>query len=380
MNMTLKRTIGLFVATVLAFSSTALLAGCDKEKKDTTPSVSQSATVTATTSATNSSAPTGVNGAAPLEALYDATLVALMNKTYSINGNTISAGEFNFYMVNGFTDLSQYAYYGYYPSTEEGMIDLTASCELLDSGTWADYLNSYVKKDIHRTYLLYSLAKESGMTLSKEKEESIDGSVASITSQAETAGLTGDGFVSQYFGDNMTIDRFRAILTVYQLADQYMVDFLANYSFTEEETQLPTVRHILYGAVKNSKTESENATEEEMAAAKAKAEATLASITSYEDMVLAGDRDFTAKIADQASEYVVSIGRMVPEFEDWCYDPARKVGDKAIVQTDYGFHVMFFVGMTAASEEEKKTIAQKALFDILDAKAALPEFELVEQK
>ena len=34
---------------------------------------------------------------------------------------------------------------------------------------------------------------------------------------------------------------------------------------------------------------------------------------------------------------------MVPEFNDWCFDPARQTGDYDLVKTDYGYHVMYFV-------------------------------------
>lgn len=375
MNATLKKSIGLLTATIIAVSSVTMLAGCDNNKKKT-PAVSSSASATVTTSAAPSAS--GDEMLVPLESLYDPSLVALMNKTFTINGSTISAGEFNFYMVNSFTEFSQYAYSGYYPATETGMLDLTAACDYLEDGTWAEYLSSFVEKDIQRRYLLSALATENGISLSDEKKSAVEASVESILSQAETAGLSGDGFVSQYFGDNMTIDRFRAILSVYQLADQYLGEYVKNYSFTEEELQLPTVRHILYMATRNS-TEGENATEEEIANAKALAEATLASVNTYEEMVLAGDRDFTSGVAAETAQYTVSVGQMVPEFEAWCYDPARKVGDKAVVQTDFGFHVMFFVGKTEATEEERKTIAQNSLSDLLDEKAKLPEFTLVPQ-
>lgn len=36
-------------------------------------------------------------------------------------------------------------------------------------------------------------------------------------------------------------------------------------------------------------------------------------------------------------------GQMVAEFEDWCFDESRKPGDTGIVQTSYGYHVMYFV-------------------------------------
>ena len=35
---------------------------------------------------------------------------------------------------------------------------------------------------------------------------------------------------------------------------------------------------------------------------------------------------------------------MVEAFENWCYDAARKTGDTDIVETEYGYHVMYFVG------------------------------------
>ena len=37
-------------------------------------------------------------------------------------------------------------------------------------------------------------------------------------------------------------------------------------------------------------------------------------------------------------------GRMVTEFEDWCFDEARQIGDTGIVKTDYGYHFMYYSG------------------------------------
>ena len=34
---------------------------------------------------------------------------------------------------------------------------------------------------------------------------------------------------------------------------------------------------------------------------------------------------------------------MVPEFNDWIFDPARVYGDTDLVKTSYGYHIMFFV-------------------------------------
>ncbi|MEG2396005.1 MAG: peptidylprolyl isomerase [Oscillospiraceae bacterium] len=40
----------------------------------------------------------------------------------------------------------------------------------------------------------------------------------------------------------------------------------------------------------------------------------------------------------------VAVGDMVAQFNDWCFDPIRKVGDTGIVETQYGYHIMYYVG------------------------------------
>lgn len=35
---------------------------------------------------------------------------------------------------------------------------------------------------------------------------------------------------------------------------------------------------------------------------------------------------------------------MVTEFNDWIFDSARRTGDSGIVQTSYGYHIMYYVG------------------------------------
>ena len=42
-------------------------------------------------------------------------------------------------------------------------------------------------------------------------------------------------------------------------------------------------------------------------------------------------------------------GQMVTEFNDWCFDEARKPGDTGIVETSYGAHFMYFVGTTGTT-------------------------------
>ena len=57
-------------------------------------------------------------------------------------------------------------------------------------------------------------------------------------------------------------------------------------------------------------------------------------------------------------------GQMVPAFNDWCFDETRKYGDYGLVQTNYGYHVMFFVG---SEEIWYFTAEQDMINDVISA-------------
>lgn len=62
------------------------------------------------------------------------------------------------------------------------------------------------------------------------------------------------------------------------------------------------------------------------------------------------------------------LGQMVAPFESWAYDSARKAGDTDIVKTDYGYHIMYFVGVSdteywkIAAEYDLRTAAYAEWF------------------
>ena len=66
-------------------------------------------------------------------------------------------------------------------------------------------------------------------------------------------------------------------------------------------------------------------------------------------------------------------GQMVQTFNDWCFDAARKTGDTGLVETEYGFHVMYFVKhtdtyywKTLAEEKYVETRLQTLLDEIYE--------------
>lgn len=67
-------------------------------------------------------------------------------------------------------------------------------------------------------------------------------------------------------------------------------------------------------------------------------------------------------------------GQMTKVIDDWCFDPARQVGDTAILRSEYGIHILYFSGSQPIDREEAEQAyhrqQQKALID--GAKEAFP--------
>ena len=118
-------------------------------------------------------------------------------------------------------------------------------------------------------------------------------------------------------------------------------------------TQLVNVRHILFsyeGGTTDETTGTTTYSDEEKAKAKAAADEILAAFEAGEKTEEAFAALATEKTTDPGSKENGGLyenvypGQMVTAFNDWCFDAARKTGDTAIVETEYGCHVMYFVG------------------------------------
>ncbi len=86
----------------------------------------------------------------------------------------------------------------------------------------------------------------------------------------------------------------------------------------------------------------------------AKADEALKKANSLLDTFKSGDKTETSfanlakeNSSDDSSDggyYEVYRGQMVPEFENWSFDSSRKAGDTGVIKSDYGYHIMYFIG------------------------------------
>ncbi len=135
----------------------------------------------------------------------------------------------------------------------------------------------------------------------------------------------------------------------------YVVYFKERYL---DHAKTVDVRHILIRAdaeTTDDMTDEEKTTAEENAKSEAKKKAE----DVYEEWKN-GDatEDSFAALANTYSEdtgsntngglyEAVTQGQMVTSFNDWIFDAARKPGDTDIVESEYGYHIMYFVGDNA---------------------------------
>ncbi len=115
-------------------------------------------------------------------------------------------------------------------------------------------------------------------------------------------------------------------------------------AYRDDETIPVDVRHILYQL--DEQATDKNAEKEKQ---KALADAALKEIQAAPDplakfleLVESDSKDTGSNTTGGLYEYV-GRGQYVEAFEAWSLDAARKEGDLGVVETEYGYHVMYFV-------------------------------------
>lgn len=117
--------------------------------------------------------------------------------------------------------------------------------------------------------------------------------------------------------------------------------------------KLQNVRHILIqfeGGTTDEETGETKYSDTEKAAAEKKAAEVLAEFNKGEKKDAAAFGELAKKYSKDTGSASngglyedIYPGQMVEAFNDWCFDESRKEGDTGIVQTKYGYHVMYYV-------------------------------------
>lgn len=138
------------------------------------------------------------------------------------------------------------------------------------------------------------------------------------------------------------------------------------------ENKMPTVYHILIG----SPDATANPDEAQLALDKVTAEELAAKIKTEEDIVREGEAMNLAGTSRESTK-IENIGwkTMDTAFNDWIFDSARKAGDVGVVQTVYGYHVIYYIGASEQPEWSYKSDQALRTQKYADEKASWLEEE-----
>lgn len=141
-----------------------------------------------------------------------------------------------------------------------------------------------------------------------------------------------------------------------------IIQYSNSIAYVIKGSHLPTakvvnVRHILITPYFNdedsdddsSSKQATDATDKQWAAAKKQAEKVLKEFKKGDKTAenfgeLAKEYSEDGNASTGGAYENVYPNQMVPTFNAWCFDSARKSGDTAIVKTQYGYHIIFFEG------------------------------------
>ena len=276
-----------------------------------------------------------------------------------------------------------------------------------DTHTWEDFFLQSAVRTFWQTEAINAAAEEAGYVLDSETEDYLASLTDTMTQEAESGEYASvDEYIQAAYGPHSTMDSYTAFAREMMTASGYLSTVYGSIELTDDEISayfdenaaqyaasniakddpnMVNVRHILTTpqADENAETDENGQpvlTEQNWTNAQMKAD-------EIYKMWQEGDatEETFAALATEYTEDPGSMstgglyeevypGQMVEEFNDWCFDEARQVGDTAVIKTSYGYHIMYFSGVCdhpywykVAQGDCLTARQQQALADIVNA-------------
>ena len=354
-----KRLVGIALTVALPLSGmTAVMA-------DETEDTSSSEETTAATSADQTAETIDLSGKS-FENIYGTQLYSFLNHKYTFEGEEIPLAKSNFFFINSYLDLCQYAWYGYYPMNSEGYFDLAAEFGSEQYKTYGDYFVSYAEKTLENTLVMNKLAEDEGLVASFNHTTKIKDALDNIEQQSKAANMSKEDYIKLYYGPDCTEDLLKESLNCFYTADTYTQHYCDNYQYTDEQKMAPQIRYALFLAP------GQSATEDEKAQAEKDAKDLLSKADSLDKLKELGAAAVSEGTSKESNDITVNKGKTVSVFEDWAYDAARKEGDMDIIYApEYGYFVVGYLGKVEVEAEDLQDIAvaelSNKIMDDIDA-------------
>lgn len=259
----------------------------------------------------------------------------------------------------------------------------TQPCPLAENRTWQQFFLEQALTSWQNYQGMAAEAEKAGHELDQELVEALKTLPEDMDTDARNNGFeSAEALLANNVGVGASVQDYVKFMEVYHRGFGYFDSVLKDAAPTQEQmdsyyqeheaelteggitkdNKVASVRHIL---ISPEDTESEDS----WAEAEKKAKEIL-------DTYLAGDKtsESFAKLAtqhtmDPGSQATGGLyedfpqGQMVPQFDQWSFDAARKNGDTDIVKTDYGYHIMYFVSTRPVWQDQVSQVILKEVAD-----------------
>ncbi len=293
------------------------------------------------------------------------------------DGGELTNAELQIYynwQVLYFLNSDFYSYYSSYIGLDHSAPLDEQTCYFDEAMTWQQYFMESAIETWQNYQSVSRLAEEAGYTMDAETQAVLDALPDSLAEAATENGFEStDVYLQDMFGPGCTLDVYMNYARLVYLADSYYevlyaqhvpTDAEAEAYFTENEGAysadgitkesglVSSVRHILLGVEGGTEDAEGNVTysDDEWAACYAKAEkiyndwkAGEATEESFAQLASTCSEDTGSTQTGGLYEGISSASSYVDDFRSWAVDMSRQPGDTGIVQSTFGYHIMYFV-------------------------------------
>lgn len=292
----------------------------------------------------------------------------------TVGDHELTCGMFQIFYWNQFnTFMNQYASYISYLG-----LDTTIPMSEQKYGEEETWEQHFVEDalNIYRQYCaLYDEAKKNNVQLSESAKNALDTLEETMNQSLGSYGYESiDDYIASSYGPGVTFEDYQNFYELYMYAmaeaaeveDSVEIDEAEIEAYFDENAEsyadqgiekidknMVNVRHILIEPEKDIDSdddlEGDTSSEEAWAAAEKRANEIYADWQNdpTEDNFALCASDFSSdpgSLNNGGLYEDIYPNQMVAEFNDWCFDDARKPGDTGIVKTEYGYHIMYYVG------------------------------------
>jgi hypothetical protein len=301
-----------------------------------------------------------------------------------------------YYWMEVYDFLNQYGSYAAYFGLD---ISKPLDEQYVDEDqTWQQYFMESAIRNWQTYTALAQEAEAKGHEMNDEYKKLLEEMKTTMQESATKAGFASvDAMLASEMGVGVTYEDYYEYLVTYYTGYSYFdhcyesfnptdeeidayfeknKETFAQQKITKESGKYVDVRHVLKLIEKYGEQDTANKnTEPNYGYTQEAWDACQAAAQKLLDEWLAGERteesfgemanehsdDQGGKVTNGGIYEDVVKGKMVKPFEDWIFDESRQVGDYGLVKTQYGYHIMYFVG----GEEIWYAEAKNALIDEL---------------